>query len=174
VLPEEGVDYVVGFGIGMRGNGEPSLLSRAVACRCLEIYKSGKCRKIIFTGGNSENNISEAEAMKRVALEQGVPEDKIFIENLSRNTRENSINTLKLLTRLDPKSLSIGTVGHFLHARRCYNAFKKVAPQDWQVFCLKTYSPWDPKCTQKRLHSEWRFIFWEIPMFTLFKLLRWA
>ena len=43
VLPEERVDYVIGFGIGMRKDGEPSLLSRAVASRCVEIYKSGKC-----------------------------------------------------------------------------------------------------------------------------------
>lgn len=178
VLPEDGVDCVVGFGIGMRADGQASQLSAAVARRCAGLYKAGLAQGIIFTGGASENNVTEAEAMRSVALEMDVPEDKIFIEEFSRNTRQNSVNTVALMERHDPdsgnKNFNIATVGHFFHARRCQGSFKKAAPRNWQVFGFKAYSPWDPECTQKRLHAEWKFVLWEMPMFILFKLLRWA
>ncbi len=52
--PPVKVDYAIGFGIGMRGDGKPSLLSMAVAGRCAGLVSNNLAHTIIFTGGSQE------------------------------------------------------------------------------------------------------------------------
>jgi len=175
--PGRVVDIAVGFGIGMRPGGDPSLLSSGVALRCVELFKAGLASTIVFTGGTSENGVSEAAAMKNVAVRGGVPEEQILIEEFSRNTRQNALNVLALIRRDLFKAdvpVKVATVGQHLHARRCYNAFRRVAPKKWTVIGKKAYCPYDPQSTQWRLGSEWRFFPWELAWNMLFKILRWA
>jgi len=61
VLPFDGVDYVIGFGIGMRARGKPSLLSEGVARRCAELFKAGLAKNIIFAGGLYECHRSPSD-----------------------------------------------------------------------------------------------------------------
>ncbi|MBU3918783.1 YdcF family protein [Patescibacteria group bacterium] len=171
-LPLNGVDYAIGFGIGMRENGEPSLLSEGVARRCTELFKAGLAENIIFTGGLYEGSVTEAKAMKDIALALGVPEERIFIEEFSRNTYQNAVHVLSLMRQrgLEREGLTIATVGQNLHAGRCYYSFKKEAPSSWKVFLKKAYSEYDPECTSRRLTFEWRFLPWEIIWTILFRI----
>ncbi len=172
-LPQGGVDVVVGFGIGMRADGSPSLISRAVAVRCAILYKQKLARTIIFTGGSSESNITEAEAMRSIAIWSfGIPSDEIFIDNASKNTHQNALNVWAMLKRkgLAKNGLRFAVVGQDLHVGRCYDSLRRVVPKSSRVFLLKAYSRYDPECTQKRLTAEWRFIPWEIIWTVLFKI----
>lgn len=56
-----------------------------------EYYRQGLITdKIILTGGMGEGNkLSEAQVMKREALKQGIPAEKIIIEEQSHSTLEN-------------------------------------------------------------------------------------
>ena len=164
ILPLEGVDIVVGFGIGMRADGSPSSLSRSVATRCAELYEARLARMIVFTGGSKENGVTEAEAMKKVAMSFGVPKEAIRTENLSKNTQQNALNVWDLVRfRVFGENMSFAVVGQRLHAGRCYDALRRVVPKSSPVFLLKAYYPaYDPKATQKRLRAEWRFLPWEI------------
>jgi uncharacterized SAM-binding protein YcdF (DUF218 family) len=165
-------NIAIGFGIGMRADGSPSLLSKSVALRCAGLYDRGCVRMIIFTGGASEKSITEAEAMKRVALASGVPEDSILVEQYSRNTHQNALRVWAIIESkgLAKKILRFAIVGQYLHVGRCYDSVRRVFPKTSQICLLKAYSRYDTECTQKRLTAQWKFVPWEIIWTLLFKI----
>jgi len=60
----------------------------------LQLYRMGKIKKILITGGqglNPTNPYSEAELLKRFLIMTGMPETDILIEEKSVNTRENAL-----------------------------------------------------------------------------------
>lgn len=90
--PPEKADCVVGF-----GNFNDNIARRAA-----ELYHQGFAPKVLFTGGvgrNTEGLFTEPEAVRfaRVAMECGVPEEDILLEQRSANTRENIEFTRELL-----------------------------------------------------------------------------
>jgi len=77
-------DYIVGFGN----------FNTDIARRAAELYHQGYAPKILFTGGlgrNTTHLFTEPEAVKfaRVAMDCGVPEGDIILEDKSANTKEN-------------------------------------------------------------------------------------
>ena len=77
-------DVIVGFGN----------FNTDIAVRAAELYHAGFAPKILFTGGlgrNTKSLFPEPEAVKfaRVAMECGVPEEDIILEDKSTNTKEN-------------------------------------------------------------------------------------
>ena len=85
-------DVIVGFGN----------FNTDIARRAAELYHQGYAPKILFTGGlgrNTEGMLPEPEAVRfaRVAMECGVPEKDILLEDKSRNTKENIDFTRALL-----------------------------------------------------------------------------
>lgn len=70
--------------------------------KAVELYKKGRSNKMVITGGGvipELDNISEASFMKLKAIELGVPESDIIIEQDSRTTVENMICSMLLLER---------------------------------------------------------------------------
>ena len=77
-------DCIVGFGN----------FNTNIARRAAELYHQGYAPKIMFTGGlgrNTTHLFTEPEAVRfaRVAMECGVPEEDIILEDKSTNTKEN-------------------------------------------------------------------------------------
>ena len=77
-------DCIVGFGNFNTNN----------ARRAAELYHQGYAPKILFTGGlgrNTTHLFTEPEAVRfaKVAMECGVPEEDIILEDRSTNTKEN-------------------------------------------------------------------------------------
>ena len=88
----EKADCIVGFGN----------FNTNIARRAAELYHQGYAPKILFTGGlgrNTEGLLPEPEAVRfaRVAMECGVPQKDILIEDRSTNTKENIVFTRELL-----------------------------------------------------------------------------
>lgn len=88
----EKADVIVGFGN----------FNTDIARRAAELYHQGYGPKILFTGGlgrNTEGLLPEPEAVRfaRVAMECGVPEEDILLEDKSANTKENIEFTRQLL-----------------------------------------------------------------------------
>jgi uncharacterized SAM-binding protein YcdF (DUF218 family) len=62
------------------------------------LYKAGRVRKLIMTGGLGQgDHVSEAEAARGWSVAQGVPSEDILLEARSRTTQENLANTVPLL-----------------------------------------------------------------------------
>ena len=90
--PPEKADCIVGFGN----------FNTDIARRAAELYLQGYAPKVLFTGGlgrNTEGLLPEPEAVRfaRVAMECGVPEKDILLEDRSTNTAENIYFTRDLL-----------------------------------------------------------------------------
>ncbi|MFA6322380.1 MAG: YdcF family protein [Candidatus Buchananbacteria bacterium] len=89
---------------------------------------------IIFSGqsGRLTSQIwkkSEAAMFADVAKTMGVPLDKILIEDQSKNTGQNIINSKKLLQKLKLKPKTIILVQKPYMERRAWATFKKVWPK---------------------------------------------
>ena len=88
----EKADVIVGFGN----------FNTDIAVRAAELYLQGCAPKVLFTGGlgrNTEGLLPEPEAVRfaRVAMECGVPQADILLEDKSKNTAENIHFTRGLL-----------------------------------------------------------------------------
>ncbi len=105
-----------------------------VAERVAELYHAEMSELIVMSGGLgnfTKEMWTEKEANKfaTVAINLGVPEEKIIIENQSTNTGENILFTRQLLAELnlDPNSFIIVQKPYM--ERRAYATFKKTWPK---------------------------------------------
>lgn len=109
------VDCIVGFGN----------FNCDIARRAAELYHQGYAPRILFTGGLGRNTtklFTQPEALRfaQVAMECGVPEKAILLEDKSRNTRENIEFTRALLeSRNIPHYRVLGVHQPFMERRIC-------------------------------------------------------
>ena len=85
------------------------------------VYHKAGARYFICTG-KGEGDVSEAQAMAKLAEALGVPKDKIRIEAKSENTAENALEVKKIL---ENKKTRIGLVTSAFHMKRSEEEFKK-------------------------------------------------
>lgn len=58
---------------------------------------------LILSGGNSDNTgLTEAQVMQTLLIQRGVSDDRMILEEQSSSTRENFVNTAKLLDTASP------------------------------------------------------------------------
>ena len=103
--------------------------------KCAQLYHDGYGDFIIFTGGLGKCTSgvfekSEAEVFRDIAINLGVPENKILIENKSTNTGDNFRFTKAFI---EEKGLSIHSyliVQKPYMERRAYAAFKAILPTE--------------------------------------------
>jgi uncharacterized SAM-binding protein YcdF (DUF218 family) len=92
--PKKNKDYIIVLGCGLIKGKVSKLLSnrvgKAMDFGLKQSKKTGKIPILIMSGGQGPNeSVSEAEAMKACAIENGYDSDSILVENKSRNTLEN-------------------------------------------------------------------------------------
>lgn len=101
--PSYDQDYIVILGCMIKEDGTLYPLLRGRVDRAIQFYKNqlqatGKKAIFVPSGGKGEDEpISEAEAMKRYLLEQGIEENQILIEDQSKNTIQNMRFSKKLI-----------------------------------------------------------------------------
>jgi uncharacterized SAM-binding protein YcdF (DUF218 family) len=106
----------------------------AVAERGAQLFHEGWAPLLIFSGGQGAITRRlwtepEADRFARIALERGVPADRIVVENRSTNTGENVEFTRRLLGErgLDPASFILVQKPYM--ERRSYATFMKRWPE---------------------------------------------
>lgn len=93
----------------------------------INLYQSGWADSLIFSGAASDTSgPSNAEVMRSQALDQGVPASAITIEDDSKNTAENAVNTKDILDDENINSAIIVTSSY--HAKRTLLEFRERAP----------------------------------------------
>lgn len=104
-----------------------------VADRAAEVFLQGWAPLLIFSGGLGRLTKdlwaeTEAELFAKIAVQKGVPQQNIVIENRSTNTGENVLFTQQLLKQngLDPKSFILVQKPYM--ERRTYATFQKQWP----------------------------------------------
>jgi len=85
-------DAAIVLGAAVWGN-QVSPVFRERINHALDLYRQGKVRKIIFTGGQgNKNEPTEASAARAYALQNGAGGNDILIEQRSHTTFENLLN----------------------------------------------------------------------------------
>lgn len=130
----------------------------------IDLYKSGKVKKILFTGKHASYiqaaDLTEAEMYAKMAIDQGVPESNIITENEAKNTPENAANSAKLLK--DIKYLPKTTVAITLpyHMMRSYFTLK-AATEAWHPHIYRKVAP-SAKFNRDNFYLDsngWSYIF---------------
>ncbi len=97
-------------------------LEKRVECG-LSLYKSGREKSIIVSGGLGKEGFREGDKMKEYLLLNGVPDSCIVVDNYGNNTELTVINTLKLKEQLNFQSITV--VSQYFHVTRTKMLFKK-------------------------------------------------
>jgi uncharacterized SAM-binding protein YcdF (DUF218 family) len=107
---------------------------KAVAKRGAELFLQGLAPLLIFAGGLGAITRHlwrepEADQFAAIAVDMGVPRDRILVENRSTNTGENVLFTKQMLARaeLDPQTFIVVQKPYM--ERRSYATFRKVWPE---------------------------------------------
>ena len=79
-------ECVMVLGAGVNEDGSPSSALKARLNTGIRLYQQGVAPKLLLSGDNGQVEYDEVSAMKAYALEQGVPEEDIFLDHAGFNT----------------------------------------------------------------------------------------
>ena len=104
-VPDFNQDYMIILGCGLQKDGSPTpLLKGRIDC-ALNFYhqqltNTGKELRFICSGGQGEDEVcSEAKAMQRYLLGQGIQEANICLEEASGSTHENMLFSKEMIEK---------------------------------------------------------------------------
>ena len=107
----------------------------------IELFKKGKIKNIFYVGGTGrlvETDSTDADLIKRFLINIGIPDSCILTETESQNTRENALNSKKILDKEIPKGKFLLITSAF-HMRRALGCFEK-AGLKVLPYCTDRYS----------------------------------
>ena len=100
--------------------------------QAISLYKNGWANTLVFSGAAADKSgPSNAEAMKKQAVDEGVPASSILLDETSENTSQNATNTHELFTKHDIHSVILVTSAY--HQRRAGLEFGKRAGTDIRI-----------------------------------------
>jgi SanA protein len=73
------------FGAGVR-NGYPTAMLYDRVAAAVDLYRAGKVEKLLMSGDNRFENYNEPAAMRRTAMQLGVPSEDIALDLAGRST----------------------------------------------------------------------------------------
>jgi len=88
----------------------------------VRLYKTGKIKKILLSGGAADvlyPQANEGKELYALAIDLGVPASDLIAEQQSRNTYENALYSRELINRSE-NVLLITSAFHMPRARRCF------------------------------------------------------
>ncbi|MFH0921265.1 MAG: YdcF family protein [Fibrobacterota bacterium] len=147
-VPEAGLhaDAIVALG----GGGRPNIYPRNHAefneggeriFHSIRLFKAGAAPYVIASGGGIDfilKGQKEAEDMKELMVEFGMPADRVLVESRSKNTHDNALFVKKTLEE-HGLGMNIILVTSAMHMKRSVAIFKKAgftvmpAPTDYLV-----------------------------------------
>ncbi|MFC2539463.1 YdcF family protein [Neisseria sicca] len=119
-----------------KGRLNPCLVARVEAA--VELYRAGKVKKLVMTGGVSRDLQSSAGNMQMIAEKMGVPKGDIFQEREAGNTFENIVFSRKFIEN-SPRVVIVSAGFHLARARM-------MADKQWQGHDIQVYAA--PFCSE--------------------------
>ena len=123
-------DFIVVLGCRVLPNGLPceTLVRRAE--RAAELFHAGFADAVLATGGVGEDSggVSEAEAIRTLLVDRGVPMERVLLEDRSTTTLENAAFSAALVG-----GASMLVVTDSYHALRAERVFRRHFPEAYAV-----------------------------------------
>lgn len=97
----------------------------------LRLYKAGKLKKILISGGNTDltiirkDVINETLKVAQLLEELGVKKEDILLETKARNTRENALYSIEILKKNPQLGNRYALFSSAFHLRRAEGCFEK-------------------------------------------------
>lgn len=109
--------------------GGPDMIPTRIN-QAIKLYNQNKISKILITGGigyfNKDKTTTEANIMKEYLIKNKIPIKDILVENKSKNTKENIINSINILKdKYDLNKTKILLISSDYHIKRCQKLFSK-------------------------------------------------
>lgn len=105
----------------------PGTFRLSLVEKVVELYNQGFCKKIITTGApTNEQKLTEAEFQKQYLVSKNIPEEIIYTETKSTNTKANAIMAKKVAEKNNLNTNNIIIPAKTYHCRRAYMTFKNV------------------------------------------------
>lgn len=121
------LDYIIVLGAQVRENG-PSVVLRYRLDEAVSYLEENPDTICIVSGGKGANEpFSEAEGMEKYLLEQGIDQNRILLEDQSKNTVQNIQKSKNLLE--NPYD-SVGIITNNFHVFRAVQIAKKQGLED--------------------------------------------
>ena len=109
-LSSADIAVVLGNAVNRRGKPNPCLRSRVEAG--VRLYRQGKVGELLMSGGTDNDGSNEAQIMRDMAVEMGVPSEKIRLEEHSESTYENIVLSVPKLRGCERNH----------HCQRCFSS----------------------------------------------------
>lgn len=139
-------DRIVVFGARCYADGTPTLtLEDRVKTAC-DLYRRGLAPKLLLSGGPGDGAVHETDAMRRLALNAGVPDSAIEIDR-------DGIDTAATVRHTGPGRVL--AVSHFYHLARIQLAYRNAGRTAYTV----------PAKQSRPVRGTPRFVAREIPAF---------
>jgi uncharacterized SAM-binding protein YcdF (DUF218 family) len=119
------VDIIIALGVDPSKYGKQKIQLRVR--KAVELYKRGVSRKILFTGGNTSEMGVEAEYMRKLAIDLGVPAKAIILEKRAMHTVGNAYYCKPILKKLRVKTAVLVTSPQ--HMPRAAYIFRRLIPE---------------------------------------------
>ena len=74
------------FGAGLTRSGEPTAVLYDRVATAVELYQRGLVNKLLLSGDNRFEDYNEPEAMRRAAVQLGVPDEDLVLDYAGRRT----------------------------------------------------------------------------------------
>ena len=119
-------DAIVVFAGGVGETGQAQGGAQERIGKAVALYREGVAPRLIISSG-FVFTLREAEVMKAIAVDQGVPADAIVLEERAANTYQNVAFTNRILDQHRWRRIAL--VSSPYHMRRAVLTWRKVAPQ---------------------------------------------
>lgn len=96
--------------------------------QAIQLYKKKKIKRIIITGDSGyvlKKGLHEATQLKKDLILMGIPEEDIIVEDKSRNTHENALQTKLIFEKNGLSKQNNLLITSSMHMRRALACFKK-------------------------------------------------
>ena len=155
-------DVAIVLGAAVWGT-EPSPVFAARIDHAVALYRRGRVRRLLFTGGvGAGDGHAEAEVARRYAVRAGVPDRHVSLERRSTITYENLVEARALLSTGPPPRVLI--VSDPLHMRRAVTMARDVG--------LNAHPAPTPTSRYRSWRSRARFLGREVFFYSLYLVRR--
>lgn len=83
---ELNADCILVLGCGLRADGSPSRMLQDRLDRGIELYQSAAAPKLLMSGDHGQEQYDEVNAMKKTAVEAGIPSSDVFMDHAGFST----------------------------------------------------------------------------------------
>ena len=116
-------DVAVVLGNTVQPDGTPSKRLAARLNRALDLWENGTVEAIIVSGATGKEGVPEGDAMRRYLVGQGVPVDRIIVDNAGVDTAATARNTASIMATRDYHSAIVVT--QYFHIPRARLAMQR-------------------------------------------------